>query len=215
MRDGAGVARGRAGPAADGAGAADQSQRGAGARRARAASSPPTGGDRGACLDDLPEVRAALAGHYAAVARGALHDEPSPPLDSPSRRGSVRVFTVTPVRSDGRVIGAVYMSRTSSSPLEAVWDLRYTVLLARGVVPVAALAGEHASSRAIISRPVQAITAAVEAVARGEPPQPFAPGGLVPAEVATLSAALDRMTAQLTDRATLHRATSRPRRATS
>src|SRR5207245_2757847 len=85
-----------------------------------------TGSDRGACLDHLPEVRAALAGRYAAVARERLHDAPPPSLDSASRRGSVRVFTVTPVWSDGGIIGAVYMSRTSSSPLEAVWELRYT-----------------------------------------------------------------------------------------
>jgi len=160
-----------------------------------------TGDDRGACLDHLPEVRSALAGHYAAVARERLHNEPSPPYDSPSRRGAVRVFTITPIRDDGQVIGAVYMSRTSSSPLEAVWDLRYTVLAALALCLTLTLVVSTALSRWII-RPVEATTVAMDAVARGESAPALRLGGFVPAEVATLNAALARMTAQLTDRAT-------------
>jgi len=160
-----------------------------------------TGGDRGACLDHLPEVQSALAGGYAAVARERVHNEPSPALSSPSRRGAVRVFTVTPIRNDGQIVGAVYMSRTSSSPLEAVWDLRYTVLAALALCLTLTLVVSTILSRWII-RPVQATTAAVDAVARGESAPSLGLGGFVPAEVATLSAALQRMTAQLTDRAT-------------
>jgi signal transduction histidine kinase len=58
----------------------------------------------------------------------------------------------------------------------------------------------HFFSR-VISRPVRAITAMAETVAQGDPPQPFARRGLIPKEVHSLSAALDRMTAQLTARA--------------
>jgi signal transduction histidine kinase len=61
------------------------------------------------------------------------------------------------------------------------------------------IAVTHFFSR-VISRPLGAITAVAEAIARGDPPQPFAPRGVVPGEVAALSGALDRMTAQLTAR---------------
>jgi signal transduction histidine kinase len=160
-----------------------------------------TGKDVGACVDDLPEVQAALTGTYAAVARQRVLSGGPPPLSSRSRRGSVRVFTATPVWSDGRVIGVIYMSRTSSSPLEAVWTLRYTVLVALLGCLLLMTAVSLFFSRAI-SRPVQSITAAAEAIARGEPAQRFSSTRLAPAEVDAMRSALDRMTAQLTDRAT-------------
>jgi signal transduction histidine kinase len=157
-------------------------------------------GEPGACFDSLPEVRRALAGRYAAVARQRVRDQPPPPLNTFSRRGTVRVFTVTPVMHDGHVIGAVYMSRTSSSPLEAVWQLRYTVLAALLLCLSVTVVVSLLFSRRIV-QPVQAITVAAEAIARGEPAGSLTPSGSVPAEVATLGRALQRMTTQLTDRA--------------
>jgi signal transduction histidine kinase len=154
----------------------------------------------GACLDALPEVRAALAGQYAAAAR-ERGDAPGAPWSDLQRwLGSIQVATALPVHLDGRVVGVVRMEQPSSSPLEAVWDHRGTVLLGFLAVGFFMFGVTHFFSRAI-SRPVRAITAVAEAVAHGDPPQPFAPAGLVPAEVHSLSAALDRMTAQLTARA--------------
>ena len=159
-----------------------------------------TGDDTGVCVDHLPEVRQALAGSYAATARERRYLGPPPSLGSMSRRGTVRVFAALPVRDDDRVVGAVLMSRTSSSPLEAVWTLRYTVLAGLGLCIAATVAVSVFVSRRIV-RPVQAITASATAVTRGEPARSLTPAGFVPAEVASLSAALDRMTEQLTDRA--------------
>jgi signal transduction histidine kinase len=159
-----------------------------------------TGDDLGACLDQLPEVQHALAGRYDAVARQRRLDGAQPPLGGLSRRGEVRVFTAMPVRDDGTVVGAVLMSRTSSSPLEAVWTLRYTVLAAFLLCLAVTGAISLFLSRRI-AQPVQAITAAAAAVTRGEAARVAPPRGFVPAEVATLSAALERMTAQLTGRA--------------
>jgi signal transduction histidine kinase len=159
-----------------------------------------SGDDIGACLDNRPEVRQALAGHYAATARERHVIGPTPPLGGLSRRGEVRVFTALPLRDAGKVIGAILMSRTSSSPLEAVWTLRYTVLTAFLLCLGVTLAVSAFLSRRI-AQPVQAITAAATAMTRGEPPRSLTPSGFVPAEVATLSAALDRLTTQLTDRA--------------
>lgn len=159
-----------------------------------------SGDDVGACLDNLVEVDSALNGSYAAVARERRHTGPTPALGSVSRRGDVRVFTAMPVRDDANVIAVVWMSRTSSSPLEAVWSLRFTIAGGLVLCLVTTLAISVFLSRRIV-RPVQAITAAASAMTRGELRQSFTPTGFVPAEVATLSAALDRMTEQLTDRA--------------
>ena len=159
-----------------------------------------TGSDLGACLDAVPEIRTALSGRYAAVARERVRRPAAAALGGVSRRGAVRVFTATPVQTGHAVLGVVYMSRTSASPLEAVWDLRYTVAAALGLcLSLTVLVSVFFSRR--IARPVHAITTAASAIARGEPAPSLVPGGFVPAEVAALGAALERMTGQLTDRA--------------
>jgi signal transduction histidine kinase len=159
-----------------------------------------TGGELGACLDELPEVCAALEGRYAAVMRQRIRDQPAPPLESISRRGGVRVFTAMPVFLFGRVIGVVRISRTSRDLVEGVWQHRRPLLV--GLVGCGLLtAAISLFFSRTIRRPVQAITAAAQAVARGEPHQHFAPRGLAPAEVHSLSQALDVMTEKLTDRA--------------
>jgi len=159
-----------------------------------------TADDVGACFDHLPEVREALGGDYAAVVRERVSDEPAPPLGSISRRGRLRVFTATPVFSDGVVIGVVRMSRTSLDPLEWLAG-QWPVVVAGSLACVLLTAAISWFLAYAISRPVRAITRAAQAVARGEPRGRFFPGGLVPAEVHALGEALDAMTRQLTDRA--------------
>ena len=159
-----------------------------------------TGEDLGACLDGRPEVDAALAGHYAAIARRRIREDPTPPLTGIGRRGDVRVFSALPVKQGERVIGAVYMSRTSSSPLEVVWKQRQTVFVGFGLCLLLMGAVTLLFSR-MISRPLRGITAAAAAVARGDASAGFGDGGMVPAEIDALRDALGRMTGQLTDRA--------------
>jgi signal transduction histidine kinase len=158
-----------------------------------------TRGELGDCFDHLPEVRRALAGSYAAAVRERVSDEPPPPLGSIRRRGQLRVFTQTPVFEDGQVIGVVRMSRTAMSPEKLLWDERNRVLQ----VLLACLIAIPTMSLLLswaLARPVVAITHTAEAIARGEG-QGLAPGGMAPREVHSLSAALARMTRQLTDRA--------------
>jgi signal transduction histidine kinase len=157
-------------------------------------------GGIGSCLDHLAEIRFALSGRYHALVRQRISDEPSPPVTSIRRRGDLRVFVATPVLHHGDVIGAVWMSRTSPSPLEAIWTHRGKAallgLLCLGIVPAAA---SYLSRQ--ISHSVGALTRRAEAAARGVPVPEFEPGALAPLEVVTLRDALDRMTDQLTDRA--------------
>lgn len=159
-----------------------------------------TGGQLGEDLSKRPEVAQALTGTYFAIARQRISDEPPPPLGSISRRGRLRLFTATPIFSDGQVVGVVRMSRTSLDPVEVLWSHRRGLLLAAAGCLALTLALTLLFARTI-SRPVRALRTAAEAIIRGEPRQPFRPGGLVPAELQALSDALDVMTGQLTDRA--------------
>lgn len=158
-----------------------------------------TGSQLGECLDDLPEVEAALGGRYHAVARARISDEPPPPLTSISRRGQVRLFTAMPLFDDGRVIGVVRMSRTSIDPIQALWAHRDTLQWALLGCLLLTVAVSLVFARTI-SRPVRAITRAAQAIARGEDRRPLA-DGVLPAELHDLSTALDQMTTQLRDRA--------------
>jgi signal transduction histidine kinase len=92
------------------------------------------------------------------------------------------------------------MSTRSSGPLEAAVDHRRTALLAALGCALFMLAVTHFLSRAI-SRPVRAVTAAAEAVARGEAPSAIAVADAAPAELRSLGNAVGRMAEQLTDRA--------------
>jgi two-component system sensor histidine kinase ChvG len=81
-----------------------------------------------------------------------------------------------------------------------VWTLRRTILLGLvGCLLIMVTVTLFLSWA--ISRPVWAITAAADAVARGEPRGPFQTTGVIPGEIQMLSAALERMTTQLDQRA--------------
>jgi signal transduction histidine kinase len=156
--------------------------------------------DLGDCLDDLDEVRGALAGRYSAVARRRVSDEPPPPVSSIRRRGGVRVFVAVPIFENGAAMGAVWMSRTAVAPLEMVWTHRNAIAPALLVCLVLTPAVSLLLARSI-ARPIRETTRAAEAVAHGRPRAPLAAGWLVPREIEQLSGALDRMAEQLTDRA--------------
>jgi signal transduction histidine kinase len=156
-------------------------------------------GIAGGCLADHEEVRAALAGAYAAVVRRRISDEPPPPINSIRRRGNLRVFTALPVFEDGKVVAVVRMSRTSVSPFEAIWTHRGKVGLVLVLSFIATPLLTYALSHAI-SRPVRTLRTRADAVAAGEPRAPFAPGALTPRELVALSEAIDHMTDQLAQR---------------
>ena len=150
----------------------------------------------GACMAEAPEVAAALRGHYHAVLRPRHSDEPAPPLTAISRGGRVRVFTATPVISDGAVIAVVRMSRTTIEPTRALWGYRYTLLWAL-LACLALVAAMSLFFSRTITKPIREIRDAAWAITRGEARRPLRPHGMVPAELHALSAALDEMTEQL------------------
>jgi signal transduction histidine kinase len=159
-----------------------------------------TEADVGFCFETQPEVKAALAGKYMAVARARKWSAELPTAENLSQAGDLHVFTALPVLADGKVIGVVRMSRLSLAPLKALWLDRSIVLACFMISVLITLTVSYTSARTI-TRPVQRITDAAQAIVRGEPRQPIASDGVVPSEVYDLSAALDTMTTQLSDRA--------------
>ena len=157
-------------------------------------------GEAGASLAGLPEVRAALGGRYAAVARERHSDDPLPPVSDVRSRGAIRIFTALPVFSDGEVVAVVRMSRTSLDALTSLWHSRRGLLVAFGAALVTALTVSLLFGT-LIARPLRAIARAADAVAQGGSGEIPRASRLTPAEVASLRESLATMTARLRDRA--------------
>jgi len=162
-----------------------------------------TGGQSGVCLGAAPEVRRAMAGHYAAALRERISDEPAPPYGDIRRRGAVRVFTALPIWHGERVIAIVGASRTGLDALSSLWQNRRQLLMVGGAAALlwAAAALFFAWT---IARPLRVLTdAAREIVSTGRARELRAlqPGGFAPREVAVLAGALHEMTDRLQRRA--------------
>lgn len=159
-----------------------------------------TGDQANHCLTPLAEVQRAIAGQYAAKARYRRPSSPLPPLGDIQRRGQLRVFTALPVFSNGRVIGIVTASRTGLDALSSLWQIRRTLLWSVGSVIAMLVLTSLVFARAIV-RPMHSITLKAQAIARGDPTSDFVLRGFTPAEVRTLSQALDVMTKKLRSQA--------------
>ncbi len=115
----------------------------------------------------VPEVAAALSGHYASALRyRELENAPSI-LARITRGTGVRVFVAMPVTAAGRVLGAVYLSRTPKSVLRHLYDEREKAVLAAATVLVLATSLALLTSRTI-SRPVAQLLARTRRVTSGE-----------------------------------------------
>jgi signal transduction histidine kinase len=130
--------------------------------------------DVGRRLADLPEVRAALAGHAATVLRARGSAERRSWRAVLSRAYAVRVHHARPVLFGGRVIGVVLLSRSPRGLFVGLYQdaaaigLGIALILATLLVLVALL------SRGI-ARPIDQLARASEAVARGHLVMPDTP----------------------------------------
>jgi len=159
-----------------------------------------TRGDEGRCLGQLPEVRDARKGGYAAVIRPRISDEPTPALSSVSRRGDQRLFIAVPVVDQGSVIGVVRLSRTAESGLEWIWKNRLPLLGGVSLVVTAALVLSLVCA-GLIARPLERMAAAAASVSTAGAAWPDGVARGAPRELAALGDALGVMTARLAARA--------------
>jgi signal transduction histidine kinase len=127
-----------------------------------------SGGDHGLSLAGQFEVTEALAGRPVSSLRARVRqgDEPVS-LTSISRGSRVRVFLALPVIEQGRVLGAVLLSRTPVSIEQALYGKRWH-LAGLALVLVTAGAGMALFTGYTVSRPIRAVAEQAKAVAAGE-----------------------------------------------
>lgn len=152
------------------------------------------------CMNDLAEVKAALGGRYAAIARERISDEPTPALGDVRSRGKVRIFSALPVFEDGQVIAVVRSSRTSLDALTSLWQSRRGLLIAV-VLSFGVTLGVSALFATLVVRPVRALTRDAIAITHDAAREPVKTHWWTPHELRVLNSALDVMTTTLRERA--------------
>ena len=155
-----------------------------------------TGDETGLSIAHRQEVAVALSGRRTSLLRERISDEPTPALESLSRGQRYRVFVALPVEGDGRVLGAVILSRTPLDISKAVWLNRRPLLVAAAIVLAVAIGVSLLVSLAV-ARPLRALMGQARRAEAGERGalQAIARPGI--AEIAELSAALASMAGAL------------------
>lgn len=115
----------------------------------------------------VPEVAAALGGHFASVLRQRISDQPPPALYSISRGAKVRIFVAMPVLVDNRVAGIVYLSRTPNNVIKHLYTERGKLALAALAMLAATLLIGFIFVR-LISRPITELLERTRAIAAGD-----------------------------------------------
>lgn len=158
-----------------------------------------TGSEVGSSMLVREEARRALSGEYVSLLRQRLSDKPQPPATSISRGKLLRVFVAMPVIHNGRVLGAVVISRT---PL----DIRKSLYLVRDQLAVA-MAGLLAVVLIItiitsitVNRPLKALVKHAERVVDGEKASATTLESSGIYEIGQLSQAVSTMAATLEER---------------
>ena len=148
----------------------------------------------------VPEVAIALKGVYTSALRAREVKSAPSELITFSRGTGVRVFVAFPILSEGRVLGAVYLSRTPKSVLRHLYEERSKAILALLTVLFFATSLAFLISRTI-SRPVAELLARTRRVTRGEVSmmEPLAHPGTL--EVSELSEGISQMARTLSARA--------------
>jgi signal transduction histidine kinase len=123
--------------------------------------------EMGLSLAHREEVRRALRGEHVTLMRERTSDSPAPALDSISRGTGVRVFVALPVIEEGRVWGAVVLSRTPQGVTQSLYNVRW-VLAGGALALLLAVALVTALTSARITRPVHELIRRTERVAEGD-----------------------------------------------
>jgi two-component system sensor histidine kinase ChvG len=130
--------------------------------------------DLGLSYAGVPEVKTALAGTSATVLRRRGGYEPRYAAEALSRASAIRVHYVRPVIADGRVIGALMLSRSPRGLFLGVYQDRGKILFGVAAIFITLLFLAGLLSRAI-ARPIEALSRATESVARGTVEVPETP----------------------------------------
>jgi signal transduction histidine kinase len=158
-----------------------------------------TGEDLGLSLAGREEIDRALAGEPVSLMR--YRERPARFVPGGISRGAdLRVFVATPVLDGGGVVGAIVLSRTPRTVMNAIYGKLLPLLalaaLLIGAGVVLAFVGSH-----LITRPLGTVIAQAQRVAAGEIGAVVPLSGPGVREAAELSAAVAQMAATLERRA--------------
>ncbi|EIZ80193.1 signal transduction histidine kinase [Novosphingobium sp. Rr 2-17] len=133
-----------------------------------------TGRDQGMSLAHVPEVRTALSGAGVTVLRHNDSYGLRYPLEWISRATDLRLHRAQPIVVNRRVVGVVLVSRSSAALFRGMWEDRGKIALGVAVIFGLLVAMTAVLVRAIV-RPVEALSMAARALARGAPAEPPRP----------------------------------------
>jgi len=123
--------------------------------------------ETGLSLAGVPEVAAALKGHFRSVIRLRTPQQPPPPLYSISRGNSVRVFTAMPIVLRGHLAGVLFASRTPANVFKSLYEERHKVAAAALSMTVLTLLIGLAFHK-LISSPIRSLLARTAAISSGD-----------------------------------------------
>ncbi|QWV94211.1 HAMP domain-containing histidine kinase [Geomonas oryzisoli] len=154
-----------------------------------------TGEERHLSLLNREEVRRALAGEYVSLLRERLD------WDSSARRGNlVRVFVGMPIIHEGRVLGAVILSRTPLDIGKALYLVRGQLGIAAAVLLGLVIVITILTS-VMVNRPLRALVSQAKEVQHGTKREMPVTGRFGIHEIAQLSDAISVMARTLEERA--------------
>ncbi len=156
-----------------------------------------TGAERGLDLTTRSEIGKALAGEYAAVLRRRVDPDEEASWVNISRNSKVRVFVALPILEGEKLLGVVYLSRTSLSVTWALWDIRNAIAIA--LVLAAAILISLVLAL-LVTRPIKSLSNRAEQIAAGEKNVSLEVGATAPAEAHRLAEALSKMLEKLNER---------------
>jgi signal transduction histidine kinase len=154
-------------------------------------------GELGESLLHRDEVRRALDGEPVSLLRERTTEQPQPALETISRGSRIRVFVSLPVIRDGRVLGAVVLSRTPLDLSKALYENRHLLFGYAATLLLVALLVSILTATTI-SRPIAALIRQTEEVQAGRSVEPLARPGSQ--ELDHLSRAVATMARTLRDR---------------
>lgn len=93
-----------------------------------------TGNDIGFYIGHADEIESALKGASVSTIRNKADTQDNTPLDSLSRTSHLRVFVSLPIIMHERLVGAVLLSRTPPSIVQALYGKRHLLLAATGLL---------------------------------------------------------------------------------
>jgi signal transduction histidine kinase len=126
-----------------------------------------TGEDVGLSIGHAPEIRQALEGNPASSIRRKTEVVDVSTLDSVSRTSRIRVFVAAPILMYDRLIGAVMLSRTPPSIVQALYAKRWLLLQALTMLVGLVLLMSLVTFR-LIARPISRLSHQASLVATGE-----------------------------------------------